>query len=166
MRPRPAPSGLITLIVLLSACAGGSASPSSNAADVTSSPRATPSSSSSPNTTATAPPSATPGSSPGEAEAVLRQFLAAVDASDVTRAASLVAQGARFFEEEGSPIDLVSSLVCTAELVSAADRGGRLDVELRFTGPTEWHRECTEEGRIYPFAVTVADGKIVELRRR
>jgi hypothetical protein len=111
----------------------------------------------------------TPGRTPSlDPEAVFRQFIDAVNASDATTAASLVAEDATFFDEAGSPTDLVRSLECTAEIVSVDGSGDTLDVELRFTGTTEWKSECdlSPEGTTFPMAVTVEDGKIVDLRDR
>jgi hypothetical protein len=110
-------------------------------------------------------PTASPA---GEAEAVFRQFIDAINASDATRAASFVAEDATFFEETGSPIDLVRTLECTAEIVSVDDSGGMLNVELRFTGTTVWQSECdpSPEGTTVPIVVTVEDGRIVEMRDR
>lgn len=110
-----------------------------------------------------------PGRTPSlDAEAVFRQFVDAINASDATQAASLVAEDATFFDEAGSPIDLVRSLECTAEIVSVDGSGDTLDVELRFIGTTEWQSECdlSPEGTTVPMAVTVEDGKIVDLRDR
>jgi hypothetical protein len=77
-----------------------------------------------------------------------------------------VATDATFNQSGGSPTELVRSLACEAEIVSAEGSAASVLVELRFTGTAEWGHDCNvmAPGESDPFVITVEDGKIVELR--
>jgi ketosteroid isomerase-like protein len=116
--------------------------------------------------TSEASPSASASVS-ADAEAVFREFTAAVNAGDAAAAAALVAEDAEFYGDRATDLGvdgLIASLACAAEITSADVEGDTATVELEFTGraPLTTSDDCPV-GTRQSAQVTVRDGKIVEL---
>lgn len=114
------------------------------------------------------PPAATPTPSAAMgAEAVFREFVAAVNAGDETRVAELLAVGGEVFHDEvtENTIDqIIGSLNCAADIVSVEGTSETITVRLRFTGTRPGAAvECDAQGTEETVVVTVRDGKIVVL---
>jgi hypothetical protein len=109
-----------------------------------------------------------PGIAPqatANAEAVVRDFTAAINAGNKARVTELLAVGGQVFHEpvtEETRDEIIASLNCAAEIVSLEASGERVTARVRFTGTSSFAAtECGAVGVEETVVYLVRGGKIM-----